>query len=326
MFLSGAAQAQSVDLDQRWQDIQDDGTWDQVLDRLEREGPQAIVNGTDVVAGDWTDTAGIVYRNMSVDCTGTLIMPDLVLTAGHCMNGVLGAVIGSSHLDQDGEWIRAIATARHPNHMMTYDVGLILLEREATHAPRDIAMDCILDDHLIDGAELAIVGYGATDRQGFRYTRALQEAVFYVKDADCSEGGQSCNRQARPAGEMVGEHPDGRTDACYGDSGGPAYLTTPDGDYLAGVTSRGTGWNCGSGTVFTRADAVVPWIENLSGRTLNRPTCDQSPPPPPADVSPPAHAASADTSDQATAGSCSTSPVSAGWLAALGVLFLRRRD
>ncbi|HTL35074.1 MAG TPA: trypsin-like serine protease, partial [Kofleriaceae bacterium] len=42
----------------------------------------AIVGGEDVALGDWPDAVAIF--GTSGTCTGTLIAPDLVLTAGHC--------------------------------------------------------------------------------------------------------------------------------------------------------------------------------------------------------------------------------------------------
>ena len=271
----------------------DFGTWEDALDAedvltpeelaaLEERGASAIVGGWDVAAGDWGDTAGIVYRGMEVGCTGTLIAPDLVLTAGHCMDGVLGVVVDSVDIgDGSGEWIRARRSIAYPRWWRSYDVGLIQLESPASVAPRTIAQDCILDRYMYDGAEIAAVGYGAIDERGTRYVDELQETRLEVTDHDCSTRDDDCIRSVAPGGEFIARGEDG-TDTCFGDSGGPAYLMTDEGDFVVGVVSRGTrdsGARCGAGTIYVRADAVVPWIEELSGYDLARPECPDGPPP-----------------------------------------------
>ena len=69
-------------------------------------------------------------------------------------------------------------------------------------------------------------------------------------------------------------------DSCNGDSGGPLYLLTDRGDYLIGVTSRGfrdSNQACGDGGIYTRPDAAIAWIEQMSGVTLTTATCNVAP-------------------------------------------------
>jgi secreted trypsin-like serine protease len=57
-------------------------------------------------------------------------------------------------------------------------------------------------------------------------------------------------------------------DTCGGDSGGPLYLTTEFGVFLAGATSRGYSDNqfyCSEGGIYVRPDKYVEWIEQSSG-------------------------------------------------------------
>jgi secreted trypsin-like serine protease len=57
-------------------------------------------------------------------------------------------------------------------------------------------------------------------------------------------------------------------DSCYGDSGGPLYVPTEEGDFLVGLVSRGRSdveRDCGDGGVYTLLSAYLPWIVATAG-------------------------------------------------------------
>src|SRR5213078_3032674 len=73
---------------------------------------------------------------------------------------------------------------------------------------------------------------------------------------------------------MAGGH---GADSCFGDSGGPVYVATPDGPALIGVVSRGLALPaapCGNGGVYVRVDKVLSWIQSVTGRKLAKTSCD----------------------------------------------------
>jgi hypothetical protein len=118
------------------------------------------------------------------------------------------------------------------------------------------------------------------------------EGYSTISDADCSRDYLNgiytgCNESVRPAGEIAAGG--NGVDACFGDSGGPLYLLTDHGDYVAGVTSRayaGVPWSapCKYGGIWVRPDAVINWIENKSGREMPRPVCNEAPEPSAEDI------------------------------------------
>ncbi len=101
--------------------------------------------------------------NVKGNCTGTLVRPDVVLTAGHCAGGVIGT--GSNRMFvagwSRGDYIaaRRIAEVRHhpayglgERHDPRFDVGLLFLESPITEvAPIAIAKHSAQD--------VAIAGY-----------------------------------------------------------------------------------------------------------------------------------------------------------------------
>ena len=249
-------------------------------------GPAApVVGGADAKSGKWPDAAAILFPTTRGDqalCSGTLIAPTVVVTAGHCFDETRvlpdNVLIGAASLDRprDGETI-AIATGFvYPDADVTEDLTVLILARRSTRQPRAIATGWARTD-IVNGQAVALVGYGAVDRGADLFVAELQEARSKITDADCTRS-LGCNDGAQPAGEL-GAGGNG-VDTCPGDSGGPLYLTPDDGTYLGGVTSRtydDPTFPCSEGGIYVRPDKLVPWIERVSGVNVTHgpePTAD----------------------------------------------------
>lgn len=237
-----------------------------------------VVGGHQAPAGKWNDAAAAMSGDQPI-CTGTLIAPTVVITAGHCINvGIDSVKLGvNDFTSPGGETIAVSRQVAYPNWSGTYDVGLLILASESSYAPRVIATGCALERSLHAGSPAHIVGYGAIDEQGNQYTSELREADTTITDPDCT-GGRGCNGSVAPGGEL-GAGGDG-VDACFGDSGGPLYLDDPSGIMLVGVTSRGyrgTDAPCSEGGIWVRPDAVIDWIEATAAITIPRATCGSPP-------------------------------------------------
>jgi uncharacterized protein (TIGR03382 family) len=243
-----------------------------------------VVGGTSVPAGAYPDVVLVVAPRAL--CTGTLVAPDVVLTAGHCIGEVPKEVLVDSvdYAKPGGEVIAVKSATAYPDWEHQYDVGVLVLDHPAAPNPRAIASACPLKQ----GAEVRVVGFGLTTAAGTGDNSQLHQAMLAVDDPTCAHD-PACAPAIAPDGEFTaGGH---GTDSCFGDSGGPLYL----GDKLIGVVSRGvgtTGSPCSGGGVYVRADKVVPWIERTTGRRVTRAACDR-----PAD----------DAGTAADGGGCSTS-------------------
>jgi MYXO-CTERM domain-containing protein len=274
----------------------DDVVW--LRPPTESEPQPFVVGGERAESGEWDDAVGIVFQGAYVGCTGTLVAPDVVVTAAHCTGGISHVLVGSKDwFSNQGEIIPVIQSTVHPRYDggSFHDIAVLVLASESSYAPRTIALDCIVDEELQDGALVTIAGFGNTQRNGEGSTSFLMRADSLVVDHDCSENVvdgilTGCYDEMRPGGEIVagGRHDvdgDGeieQADACFGDSGGPLYLRTWRGDYLVGVTSRSMlgvdpNFPCRDGGVWVRPDAFIRFIENNSGRTIPRPQCNQEP-------------------------------------------------
>ncbi|MEZ4400356.1 MAG: trypsin-like serine protease [Kofleriaceae bacterium] len=227
-----------------------------------------VIGGENVPAGMWRDVAAVLFGGQQ-GCTGTLVTPTLVLTADHCRDPQLDAVlIGTNSLARpgDGERIRVIEQLAGPG---AFDVALLVLERPSTIAPRLLATGWA-QSQIVDGAAVELVGYGAVDRNATQFVDELQQAASTVTDAGCTTSA-GCDSANRPDGEIGAGG--GGIDTCPGDSGGPMFLVLPEGAFLAGVTSRGYDSNqfdCSEGGIYTRPDKaeLVAWIEAAAGDLL----------------------------------------------------------
>ena len=238
------------------------------------EGPQPIVNGTDAAVCQFPSVVSL----RGSGCSGSLLSPTIVLAAAHCFDGTIAGPtdavqFGESYADP----VAIIPIERceaHPEYEITvdddgfplvlFDVGFCELSVPVTDVPPIPALAGCETDELVEGAELTIVGFGASeggsvDGQQWsngggikRYTSQVVETV------DDPEG------DVRMIGPGSG--------VCFGDSGGPAFLELSDGSWrVVGVGSTGhpaTPSDCGYGSVYDLVYPHLEWLESASGVDL----------------------------------------------------------
>lgn len=237
-----------------------------------------VIGGSDAAPGKWPDVAAIMFP---IDgevplCTGTLVAPTVVLTAGHCYDHSSAplpdsVLIGTASLGRpgDGETIPIAHGYVYPDPTTTEDLAVLVLARPSTRPPRQIVDGWARTD-LVNGAAISLVGFGAIDQTAMIYVDQLQEATTTITDVDCSAS-PGCHPAAQPAGEL-GAGGMG-VDTCPGDSGGPLYLSTRYGAVLAGVTARSydnARVPCSEGGIYVRPDKVLDWIEQIAGVPVAR--------------------------------------------------------
>jgi endonuclease G len=229
-----------------------------------------VIGGSSAAAGKWPDATAVMWSGEQ-ECTGTLIAPNVVITAGHCVLGGApnGVLVGASALSRasEGETLQVMKWYEYPSSQRSVDVGVLVLDHDSRFAPRPIATGWARAD-IKNGAAIELVGYGTTDRNGTVSTDDLMEAQSTITDYNCAES-SGCNVAARPDGEL-GAGGMG-IDTCPGDSGGPLYLLTDYGAFLAGVTSRAydnARYDCSEGGIYGRPDKIFDWIQQTTGATL----------------------------------------------------------
>src|SRR5439155_11604291 len=121
-----------------------------------------VVGGHAAKLGEWPDVALVAAPEAL--CTGTLVAPDVVLTAGHCIEThPFEVILGSVDFARPGGERIAVASAvAYPDWKHSYDVGVLVLAHASAAPPRAIASACPVKA----GAIMRVVGFGLTTPSG----------------------------------------------------------------------------------------------------------------------------------------------------------------
>lgn len=252
------------------------------LSELRIEAPaDHVIGGTAVPLGKWPDAVAVVGAQGS--CTGTLIAPDIVLTAGHCADAGLTQVIANTtnYNGTGGVRSQIASFTAYPNWETTFDIAVIKLATPITTVtPRGVGAACTFEG-FSNNMMVHLVGFGLTDTAGQGNNTTLREATAPVTDPTCATG-NGCSAGAAPGGEFIAGG--NGTDSCFGDSGGPVYLDTPRGTMVIAAVSRGLDNSptpCGGGGIYVRTDKVLQWIEQTAGKPVTKDPCAGGVTPPP---------------------------------------------
>jgi V8-like Glu-specific endopeptidase len=223
-----------------------------------------IYGGEPVEPGAWP---AVVAVRTSKLCTGTLVAPNLVLTAAHCFDpiptGPVGIYFGdtqaSASVVGSTEW------GSHPDFCLPSECEADLHDFAWVKLPTAVTtFDPILpitnqaefDEAMQVGREMTFVGFGQNEQEITGIKRQVTSSLTAFNQS---------GREFR-AGS------DGK-DTCLGDSGGPALVQLSSGEWrVAGVISRGE--ECGVGGIYGVPLPELCWLRDDSGVDLLPAGCE----------------------------------------------------
>ncbi|HLT39994.1 MAG TPA: trypsin-like serine protease [Enhygromyxa sp.] len=216
------------------------------------EQDPAVYGGTAAKPCGWPTAVFLSFNGWA--CSGTLVHPDIVITAAHCPNSTGGRPASVWFGEGQGGGARQVGSTCYSSPGWTGQVGgtdygyckLNSSVEDVPIIPPAWGCDTTV---LSPGREVVIVGFGQSDNGGSGSKREVTTVIQAIGDQAVIGGGGK--------------------DACQGDSGGPVYIKLKsefggDDSWRAfGITSGGG--QCGQGGIFALMHVAIPWIEQHSG-------------------------------------------------------------
>jgi hypothetical protein len=218
--------------------------------------PAALAHANAAMPCQWPTV--VSFRTSEAKCTATLVHPQVIVTAAHCLElATPGRIRFGEQYQPAAFMIDVERCGLDPDYPQTHapssDVGFCVLAEPVEGIPLTPLLTACETPWLHEGLRAVIVGLGQTERSE---EFGIKRYAFTALDSDLRADGTV----------WVG---DDEVNGCLGDSGGPALVQSPAGTWhTLGVLTFGP--ECGQGPGLYRAlfDRMA-WLEAETGFDLS---------------------------------------------------------
>ncbi len=202
-------------------------------------------------------------------CSGSLLSPTLMVTAGHCTAAdVDGTPVRARVYFDETIYYDPVADdytnsnyylgtpVAHPGYNWstlpeTYDIGVVLMDEpvvgisEFAQLPTEGLMDAVGSKSDKRWVIVTPVGYGVNDMypDEISLRTRYQAQSFLINLNNAYTDGWNIASSNNP-GKWAGSEDYTTGGTCYGDSGGPVFLGDSESNVIVGITSFGTSAAC----------------------------------------------------------------------------------
>ncbi len=222
--------------------------------------PQIEDDSFNVIAGK-APSAAVKKSTVGIDlngalCSGTILSSKYILTASHCVDSSMeftkwNVVFGSSAESQNTRPVVAVMNDNSPFTFAQPDIAIVEFSGGLPkgYVPASLPK---VGQSLPLKKSVLVAGFGVSNISPERSGILLEGKM--TLDEVMNDGTLKLKRKGKSLVNL-----------CYGDSGGPTYLTTKNKLVVIGITSYGLDTECVTPTFVTDVRKFLGWIDAKVG-------------------------------------------------------------